>query len=126
MKKLTELQKKNTALLKKYNGDAKFARVHKRINEENETRKTRGKKPLISVYDGEVLNFLTYIKGVIDQKVYDRNDILRKDEYFAKTVMQQIMLGFDELNFSSERDDRLFIQSRLTTQYMNQYNAVYA
>lgn len=126
LKKLTELQKKNTALLKKYNGDAKFARVHKRINEENETRKTRGKKPLISVYDGEVLNFLTYIKGVIDQKVYDRNDILRKDEYFAKTVMQQIMLGFDELNFSSERDDRLFIQSRLTTQYMNQYNAVYA
>lgn len=126
LKKLTELQKKNTALLKKYNGDAKFARVHKRINEENETRKTRGKKPLISVYDGEVLNFLTYIKSVIDQKVYDRNDILRKDEYFAKTVMQQIMLGFDELNFSSERDDRLFIQSRLTTQYMNQYNAVYA
>lgn len=126
LKKLTELQKKNTALLKKYNGDAKFARVHKRINEENETRKTRGKKPLISVYDGEVLNFLTYIKGVIDQKVYDRNDILRKDEYFAKTVMQQIMLGFDELNFSSERDDRLFIQSRLTTQYMNQYNAIYA
>lgn len=31
LKKLDELQKKNTVLLRKYNGDAKFARVHKRI-----------------------------------------------------------------------------------------------
>ena len=126
LKKLAELQKKNENLLKKYNGDVKFARVHKRIHEENEARKKSGKKPLVSEYDGEVLNFLTYIKGVIDQKVYDRNDILKKDEYFAKTVMQQIMLGFDKLHFTSERDDRVFIQSRLTTQYMNQYNSVYA
>ncbi len=126
LKKLAELQKKNENLLKKYNGDVKFARVHKRIHEENEARKKSGKKPLVSEYDGEVLNFLTHIKGVIDQKVYDRNDILKKDEYFAKTVMQQIVLGFDELHFTSERDDRVFIQSRLTTQYMNQYNSVYA
>ena len=38
LKKLDDLQKKNRALMKKYNGDVKFARVHKRIHEENEAR----------------------------------------------------------------------------------------
>ena len=39
--RLSELKKKNDNLLKKYNGDAKFARVHKRIKEENQARANR-------------------------------------------------------------------------------------
>ena len=125
MKKLAELQQKNNALLKKYNGDAKFARVHKRIREENEQRKAAGKKPLISTMDVEIMNVLTAIKNEIDQKVYDRNDILKKDDYFKQTVMVQITNGMNKLHLQSDREDRIFIQSRLTTQYLNQYNETY-
>lgn len=42
LQKLAELQKKNAVLLRRYNGDAKFARVHKRIREENKKRKSAG------------------------------------------------------------------------------------
>ena len=125
LKKLAELQKKNKALLNKYNGDAKFARVHKRIREENETRNKAGKKPVISTYDDIIMNTLLFIKNKIDQKVYDRNDILKKDAYFEQTVMVQINDGMDQLGVMNTRDDRLFIQSRLTTQYMNQYRETY-
>lgn len=125
MKKLAELQKKNDALLKKYNGDAKFARVHKRIREENEQRKISGKKPLISTMDVDIMSVLTAIKNEIDQKVYDRNDILKKDDYFKQTVMVQITNGMNKLHLQSDREDRIFIQSRLTTQYLNQYNETY-
>jgi type I restriction enzyme R subunit len=123
--KLAELQKRNNALLKKYNGDAKFARIHKRIREENEQRKINNQKPIVSVYDESIMNVLLSIKGEIDQKVYDRNDILKKDAYFEQTVMTQIVEGMKKLDFESDREDRLFIQSRITRQYLNQYNATY-
>lgn len=55
LKKLDELQKKNTVLLRKYNGDAKFARVHKRIREENLARKAANKQPIVSEYDMSII-----------------------------------------------------------------------
>lgn len=125
LKKLTELQKRNAVLLKKYNGDAKFARIHKRIREENEQRKAKGNKPIVSLYDESIMGVLLSIKTDIDQKVYDRNDILKKDAYFEQTVMTQIKEGMKSLDFDSAREDRLFIQSRITRQYLNQYNATY-
>lgn len=126
LKKLDELQKKNTVLLRKYNGDAKFARVHKRIREENLARKAENKQPIVSEYDMSIMNVLLSIKSDIDQKVYDRNDILKKDAYFERTVMTQIKAGIDKLGIASSREDRVFIQSRITKQYLDQYNHTYS
>ena len=126
LKKLDELQKKNNVLLRKYNGDAKFARVHKRIREENLARKAANKQPIVSEYDASIMDVLKSIKSDIDQKVYDRNDILKKDAYFEQTVMTQIKLGIDRLGIASARDDRKFIQSRITKQYLDQYNQTYS
>lgn len=126
LKKLNELQKRNTALLRKYNGDAKFARVHKRIREENLVRKAVNKNPIVSDLDMSIMNVLLSIKSDIDQKVYDRNDILKKDAYFEQTVMTQIKLGIDKLGIASSREDRLFIQSRISKQYLDQYRQSYS
>ena len=125
LKKLLELHIKNEALSRKYKGDAKFVRLHKRIKEENENRENKGKKPIISKYEDKVNEILLTIKDGIDQKVYDRNDILRKDEYFERTVMFQITEQLDYVEVVHNREDRLFIQSRLSKQYLNQYNATY-
>ena len=125
LKKLAELQKKNNALLHRYNGDAKFARVHKRIREENAERKKTGKSPILSVFDEDIVKALQGIKSTIDQKVYDRNDILKKDAYFEHTVMTEISSGLDRLGVANTREDRLFIQSRVTKQYLNQYRDTY-
>ena len=65
------------------------------------------------------------IKNDIDQKVFDRNDILKKDAYFEQTVMQQIKIGMDQVGISETREDRVFIQSRIARQYLDQYNATY-
>lgn len=125
LKKLNELSKRNSVLVKKYRGDTKFARVHKRIREENQQRVFSGRKPLVSTYDETIMEVLLSIKGDIDQKVYDRNDILKKDAYFEQTVMSQIKLGMDKIGISSDREDRVFIQSRIARQYLDQYNATY-
>ena len=125
LKKLNDLQTRNKALLRKYNGDAKFARVHKRIREENQIRKTANKEPIVSDFDVNIMNVLLSIKTDIDQVVYDRNDVLKKDAYFEQTVMQQIKHGMNKLGIVNDRSDRQFIQSRITKQYLNQYNETY-
>lgn len=127
LKKLNELQQRNSALLRKYNGDTKFARVHKRIREENQARKARNAAPIVSDFDMQIMSVLLTIKANIDQKVYDKNDILKKDAYFEQTVMTQIKEGLDNLGITEQkREDRLFIQSRITRQYLNQYNETYS
>lgn len=125
LEKLAELQRRNNALLRRYNGDAKFARVHKRIREENVRRKNEGKPIILSEYDENIVSVLKTIKGTIDQKVYDRNDILKKDAYFERTVMTEITAGMNTLGISTARDDRTFIQSRIAKQYLAQYNETY-
>ena len=125
LKKLAELQKRNKALMRKYNDDAKFARVHKRVREENEQRKKTGAAPIVSEYDEDIMKVLSAIKADVDSKVYDRNDILKKDAYFERTIMQLITAGMNKLSLKSSREDRAFIQSRIARQYLDQYNETY-
>lgn len=125
LNKLSLLQKKNTILLKKYEGDSKFARIHKRIREENESRKITQKEPIISLFDEEILDILRTIKFNIDKKVYDRKDILKKDAYFEQTVMTLINESLKKLRIENKREDRMFIQMRITKQYLNQYHATH-
>ena len=122
--RLQDLQKRNNVLLKKYKGDEKFARVHKRIREVNKQREDKGQKPMFSFLDEEIAAILNIIKE--DAKVYDRNDILKKDAYFGRTVMALIngcLFHFPQIK--PEMEDYKFIQTRISQQYINQYNATY-
>ena len=124
--RLQDLQKRNNALMKKYKGDEKFARVHKRIREVNKQREEKGEKPMFSFLDEEIAAILNIIKEDVDAKVYDRNDILKKDAYFNRTVMALIngcLYHFPQIK--PEMDDYKFIQTRISQQYINQYNASY-
>ena len=125
LKKLEELKRKNKNLMKRYGGDAKFARIHKRIVEENKQREKTGEQPVVSGYDQDIVDILLSIKSDVDQKVYDRNDILKKDDYFEQTVMVEITRGLDKLQIGSSRSDRLFLLNKIATQYLSQYKEVY-
>ena len=126
IKRLQDMQKRNNVLLKRYKGDEKFARVHKRIREVNKQRESKGEKPMFSFLDDELVAILNIIKDDVDSKVYDRNDILKKDAYFSRTVLALIngcLYNFPQIK--PEMDDYKFIQQRISQQYINQYNATY-
>lgn len=126
LQRLEKLQQRNKVLLKKYGGDAKFARVHKRVCEENASRRAQGKKVLVTDSETTLMTMLLQVKQEVDQKVYDRNDILKKDAYFEQTVGQHIYLGLLKIQIQPETDDMEFMKSRIARQYLNQYNATYA
>ena len=125
-KKIRALRRKDDALLSRYNGDKKFVRVHKRIVEENTKRKEKNTQPIISTYTDDIVDAMLKVKSTIDQQVYDRNDILKKDVYFAETVFSLIDDCLYKLNINAEVEDCDFIQSKVSKQYLNQYHDYYA
>ena len=124
-KKIRTLRRKDDALLSRYNGDKKFVRVHKRIVEENTRRTERHAQPIISTMTDDIVDAMMTVKNIIDQQVYDRNDILKKDTYFAETVWSLIDESLYKLNIKSEVEDCDFIQKRVSKQYLNQYHDYY-
>ena len=126
IQRLSKIQQRNKVLLKKYNGDTKYARVHKRIYEENVERKKQGKKPIVSESETSIMQMLLKVKTEVDQKVYDRNDILKKDAYFEQTVGSHIYQSLMLLKIQPQSEDMDFVKSRVSRQYLNQYNATYA
>lgn len=126
LSRLNDIRRANENLLRRYNGDVKFAYVHKRIREENQKREEEKKPPIISKFDADIVTSLNRIKAAIDQQVYDRNSILKQDDYFAQTVMFQLAQCLStEPQINLDIDDYSFVQSRIAKQYINQYNAYY-
>ena len=123
--KLSELKRKNETLSRKYKGDNKFTRIHKRIREINIVKKDNNLKSIVSDRESEIMDILLIIKTDLDKEVYDRNDILKKDAYFEKTVLSNVTSIFKKRNIVSEREDRFFIMDKIKTEYLNQYNETY-
>lgn len=123
--KLKELKQKNNALASKYNGDMKFARIHKRIKERNYERRKSNQSVVMEDDDLNLVYNLNIIKDDIDEKVYDRNDILKKDAYFKQTVMKELTSIMKNMSITGNCDDRVFMQNCITRQYLNQYNNTY-
>ena len=127
--RLKAIQIANKALLKKYNGDAKFARVHKRIREVNNDRKEKSAKPIFTFSDYEISIILNMIKSEVDQRVYDKNDILKKDAYFEQTVLSivaNMLYHFPQISDTATIEDYDFVKNGIARQYLNQYNTIYA
>ena len=124
---IKKLKERNESILKRYNGDVKYAYVHKRIREENAARSEKNRPLIISKYDDDIVEALCYIKNAVDDKVYDRNDILKQDAYFSQTVLQQIALSLQKIKgILPTSDDYNFIKMRVAKQYIDQYNQYYS
>ncbi|MBR1626767.1 MAG: DEAD/DEAH box helicase family protein [Bacteroidales bacterium] len=121
---LHKLAKTNNNLMNKYNGDEKFVRVHKRIKEENKRREQANKHILFGTfYDHEILAILNTIKSEIDQRVYDRSNILQQDAYFETTVTSEIAKRLEDFpQIQPEMEDYTFLSSQITKQYLQQYH----
>ena len=127
MARLHRLQIANRALAEHYNGDYKYARIHKRIREENQRRQKYQNAHLIAKADDLVIEqVLKCIKSGIDEVVYDDYHILKKDAYFRQTV-QHIIGTYTSsvINLGATREDWEFMTPRIYQQYVEQYEQAY-
>lgn len=122
IKELNTINHKNQTLAKKYHGDVKFARVHKRIREEIQKREQKKTHPKIKLQETKLVNILNVVKENIDGEIYNRNTILKNSAYFEDTVLKLLSVELQNHHIDIEYDDKVFIQRRISEQYLQQYN----
>jgi type I restriction enzyme, R subunit len=109
--KVTELNRKNNLLKAKYENDAKYARMHKRILE----------KGNISKRESEINETLMEIKKLVDEKVLINTQMLNNESYFDKLLIQLVIGSFGQHKIELDPESAKYINTCLVKEYINEY-----
>lgn len=112
--KVTELNRRNNLLKAKYENDAKYARMHKRIVERGD----------ISKRESEICETLMEIKKQADDKVLINTKLLDNESYFDKLMVQLVLGSFDKTKIELDPEAAKYINSCLVKEYMNEYQGI--
>jgi type I restriction enzyme R subunit len=113
---VTELNRKNNLLKAKYEHDAKYARMHKRILE----------KGNISKRESEICETLMDIKTQVDEKVLIRTQMLNNESYFDQFMIQMVIGSFANHKIELDPPTAKYINTCLVKEYMNEFQGRYA
>ncbi|MCG9879640.1 MAG: DEAD/DEAH box helicase family protein [Bacteroidia bacterium] len=109
--KVTELNRKNNLLKAKYENDAKYARMHKRILE----------KGNVSKRESEICDTLIDIKKQVDEKVLINTQMLNNESYFDKLLIPMVIGSFGKNKIELDPATAKYINTCLVKEYMNEY-----
>lgn len=121
MKKIREINRRNNLLKKKYKGDERFVRIHKRIEEENQMRE----QPIISAHEYEIAENLSQMKSQIDNMLFLNINILDNEDAFKRDVLAIVGHKLIDLGIKANLTDRKYINNLITTEYFQQRNFAY-
>ena len=110
--KVTELNRKNNLLKAKYESDAKYARIHKRLVE-------RGN---ISKREMDISNALQGIKQNADEHILLNNNVLNNEGYFDQMMINFVINNFVKKNaISLDPETTRYINSCVVKEYINEF-----
>ena len=109
--KVTELNRKNNLLKAKYENDAKYARIHKRILE----------KGTMTKRESEICETLLEIKKQTDDKVLINTRLLENEGYFTSLLMPMIVSGFGKIAPNLDPESSRYINNCIAKEYLNEY-----
>lgn len=112
--KVNELNRQNNLLKAKYENDAKYARVHKRVME----------KGNITKRESEIHETLLDIKTKTDEKVLLNMKLLDNESYFSQQLIQLVIGAFDKIKLVLDPDSAKFINNLLVREYINEYQGM--
>jgi type I restriction enzyme R subunit len=112
--KVKELNRLNNQLRHKYQGDAKYTRIHKRLNESSDFTKT----------ERQLFEALIQVKSQADDHVLQNTQMLNNESYFER-MMQPIVIGefYTRQNIKLTPDATRTINHLVVSEYMNEFNA---
>ncbi len=113
--RVTELNRKNNLLKAKYENDAKYARMHKRILEQGNITKR----------ESDICETLLAIKEQVDEKVLINTKLLDNESFFQGLLMNLVIDGFSKTKIELEPDSARYINSCLVKEYMNEYHGTH-
>lgn len=121
MKKIREINRRNNILKRKYKGDERFVRIHKRIEEQNQRRE----HPIISAHEYEIAENLAMMKDEIDRRLFLDINILDNEPAFKQDVLAVIGKELLSMKIRADIKDRKYLSGLITTEYLQQHNNAY-
>ena len=124
-KKVRALNIENLRLQRKYNGDAKFVRAHKRIlegNDEQSGLNTKLKVDAKKVTERHIFQALNNIKNRTDEQVLNNQQIMLNNGYFERTVMPNTIREFKAEDIQLNVETAKYINNLLVREYLNEFN----
>ena len=112
--KIKELNRQNNLLRAKYNNDAKYMRVHKRILE--------AKK--LSLTERKISEVLLNVKMIVDGFVLQNMQILHNEGYFNQEMKRLLKAQFREHNIDLDVETSRYINNLVVREYMNEFNGI--
>ncbi|WP_237275810.1 type I restriction endonuclease subunit R [Tenacibaculum ovolyticum] len=111
--KAKKLERENQLLKAKYDYDAKYARIHKRLLE---------KDPLTD-NERKLFEALKGLKADVDNEILQNAKILENESYVKKMMMRLVINQFkNKQNISINATDVKRINNILVKEYINEYN----
>lgn len=115
--KAKKLERENQLLKAKYDYDAKYARIHKRLME---------KDPLTES-ERKLFDALMGLKTAVDKEIMQNSKILENESYVERMVMRLVVNQFKkEQHININTSDVKRINSIIVREYMNEYNGYVA
>jgi type I restriction enzyme R subunit len=109
--KVNELNRKNRNLQAKYENDAKYARIHKRIVE-------RGG---ISKKESDIHEALTDVKRETDNYVLQNRRLLDNESYFEDMLVEMVIERFWQKNIQLDNSSADFVNKLVVKEYMDDF-----
>lgn len=108
--KVAELNRGNNLLKAKYEHDAKYARLHKRIMERGITKQ-----------ESAIHDSLMRIKSQADEKVLINTNLLNNEEYFEQMMAPIVINGFEKAMVELDSDSTRYINNYVVGEYLREY-----
>jgi type I restriction enzyme R subunit len=110
--KVKELNRQNNLIRAKYQGDPKYARIHKRLRE-------RG---TISETERRIFEALSGVKQQADEQVLENTQLLENDSYFERMMMPLVIGEFQtRQKIKLDPDTATTINHLVVAEYMNEF-----
>lgn len=115
--RVKELNRQNNQLRQKYLGDAKYTRIHKRLQERQQSQSD------ISESERKIFEALARVKTDADEQVLNSSHILDNESYFERQMMPLVITRFmKEQNIKLNGDASRYINHLVVTEYLKEFN----
>ncbi len=115
--RVKELNRQNNQLRQKYLGDAKYTRIHKRLQERQQSQSD------ISESERKIFEALAGVKQDADEQVLNNSQVLDNESYFERQMMPLVIARFmKEQNIKLNADASRYINHLVVAEYLKEFN----
>ncbi len=115
--RVKELNRQNNQLRQKYLGDVKYTRIHKRLQERQQSQSD------ISESERKIFEALAGVKQDADEQVLNNSQVLDNESYFERQMMPLVIGRFmKEQNIKLNADASRYINHLVVAEYLKEFN----